>query len=326
MFCTDDCCCSLCRELRGCKVKTKPMKPTRNSKLTRNDNFILKKRLTDFKEMENAYNTPAIVTQQKNFMKKSQSYNEIPGYAANVRNSKFNGKIIKSTTNLLEEEDEHPLQVASNQNLLRNKIERKTDHKVVIYFGDSISNKKFDKVLKPPTPPMPPQIGSDLNVFHAKKLFEEITPLQFKRQTSVVSLTKEEEKEENARKPKNDVLKQLKSVLEEKNKGLTPVKEPEVAPMQPKETVQKCDKVVATEKSQDKSLPSFVDSVINGVINIKIEGSYKVASEIVQAVHSKDDFDDCDQDFGDLFDWSFVQDWRARYFMILMNLYDFKIL
>lgn len=99
---------------------------------------------------------------------------------------------------------------------------------------------------------------------------------------------------------------------------------------------------------RDKSLPSYIESVVNGVINIKIEENFATASKIVKQVHepikkrvkskrndkTKDEvtvegngqmefFDedvneeDCRHhddydDETDNFDWSFVQEWRAR--------------
>lgn len=100
---------------------------------------------------------------------------------------------------------------------------------------------------------------------------------------------------------------------------------------------------------RDKSLPSYIESVVNGVINIRIEENFATASKIVQQVHepskkrvkskknekSKNEVtvagngqmeffdedvneDDCCRktddydDETDNFDWSFVQEWRAR--------------
>lgn len=75
-----------------------------------------------------------------------------------------------------------------------------------------------------------------------------------------------------------------------------------------------------TECTTDDSqmvLPSFVESVVGNVINIRIEGSFSRALDIVRAV--RDDSDDAAAEISALdashnggFDWSFVQNWRSR--------------
>lgn len=79
------------------------------------------------------------------------------------------------------------------------------------------------------------------------------------------------------------------------------------------------------ENDNDHFLPSFVESVVNGVINIKIDGSYNVATKLVEsfgrdgndnmseyADNGSDTFLDVGGEINNVyFDWSFVQDWRA---------------
>lgn len=90
------------------------------------------------------------------------------------------------------------------------------------------------------------------------------------------------------------------------------------------------DNVNATKVEIGKrKLPSFVESVVNGVINIKIDDSYDAATKLVRSLECADTDDtdsfDAMDDGNDLFldvggevnnmylDWSFVQDWRSRY-------------
>lgn len=78
-----------------------------------------------------------------------------------------------------------------------------------------------------------------------------------------------------------------------------------------------------------RKLPSFVESVVNGIINIRIDDSYDAATKLVRSLECADTDDtdsfDAMDDGNDLFldvggevnnmylDWSFVQDWRSRY-------------
>lgn len=80
---------------------------------------------------------------------------------------------------------------------------------------------------------------------------------------------------------------------------------------------------------RSRQLPSFVESVVNGVINIRIDDSYDAATKLLRALECADTDDtdsfDAMDDGNDLFldvggevnnmylDWSFVQDWRSRY-------------
>ncbi|XP_055528311.1 ankyrin repeat and BTB/POZ domain-containing protein 2 isoform X2 [Wyeomyia smithii] len=411
MTCTEDCTCSLCRELRGYKLKVKPPakserfttengpvstatytgKPQQgtkycknNNKNNRNDNFILKRRMSSDYNKESRHGAAvapsaapsatdlnygfeeqtSVGVRHLNRMKKAQSYNEISCFSKVNRNRYSGGllepKMIKSTNNLAEEDDyfsylppSPPPSVAVSTQNLKNKIEKQKDHKVIIYFGDSIVHKKNDKTRSgPPTPP-PPK-STELNVFHAQRLCEETAEMQFRRQNSVIYKPKRKDTTDEHAKPGKEFMQQLKSVLEEKNRNPPTVVTPTADPMGPgcsatvvitqkkapappvpavKTTavvgeipkrnhtqvveIRRTDKADATdEQIKSDPLPSFVESVVNGVINIKIEESYKVASDIVQAVFQNDSIDNgygcVDEDIGDPFDWSFVQNWRAR--------------
>uniref|UniRef100_A0A0E4G8E5 Uncharacterized protein n=1 Tax=Anopheles gambiae TaxID=7165 RepID=A0A0E4G8E5_ANOGA len=441
MICTDDCTCSLCRELRGYKLKVKPNKATdqrpppygadagshqqskycKNSKLTRNDNFILRRRTSnDYParspdgrqaslsvlptgDDEDPYDPEPGYTQQVqqqqqqqqqhhqghrdprygpgqngNRMKKAQSYNEIPsvgngGGRPRYHPAALSSKMIKSTNNLTEEDDYYsylppspPPPVTAGGPPVKNKIEKQKDHKVIIYFGDSIAHRKSEKTRPAPPPPTgtpPPPKVSELNVFHAQRLCEETAEMLQQRSSggssssagsssngsrpTVRDALEKKPEPGGGGKPGKEFMLQLKSVLEEKNRGVAssdaPVggvtvpigpdqdgpgrasEEPKHKRTAPPHTqvveIRRVDKTVATADGvTDASLPSFVESVINGVINIKIEESFKVASDIVQAVFEDGgpdggaaEYGYDDDDVGDPFDWSFVQNWRARY-------------
>lgn len=402
MTCTEDCTCSLCRELRGYKLKVKPTsskaerssggasaaaiekgpppssggsKYCKNSKLSRNDNFILKRRMSsDYNKegrhgagaaapsvgassTEISYDFPeqTAAARAQNRMKKAQSYNEISCFAKVNRNRYSGGvmepKMIKSTNNLTEEDDyfsylppSPPPSVSASTQNLKNKIEKQKDHKVIIYFGDTIAHQKKNDKPKPAASTPPPPKVTELNVFHAQRLCEETAEAQFRRQNSIILKPKRKDTPTDPPKPGKEFMQQLKSVLQEKNKSGTtadpmgpgcsatvvitqkkappPPPPPEAKPESSKQNhtqvveIRRVDKTVATEEPADRMLPSYVESVVNGVINIKIEESFKVATDIVQAVFQNDTNEDgygcADEDVGDPFDWSFVQNWRAR--------------
>lgn len=77
-----------------------------------------------------------------------------------------------------------------------------------------------------------------------------------------------------------------------------------------------------------KKLPPFIESIVNGVINIKIDDSFDAATKLVRSIENADNEDtesfDAMDDGNEMFldvggevnnmylDWSFVQDWRSR--------------
>lgn len=137
-----------------------------------------------------------------------------------------------------------------------------------------------------------------------------------------------------------NMVKHLKTVLEEKCQQKND-KSNSVGQVVPGRClIEKDRKAMEIERNVRKSnaengngnrttdLPSFVESVVNGVINIKIDGSYDAATRLVQSIENADtddgdtfdtidDRDDFSFDIGGemsniYFDWSFVQDWRSR--------------
>lgn len=308
MYCTEDCKCSLCRELRGFDYRRE---------LNRSKKFKPQK--------------------EGNFrMKKAQSTFELtPQY-----DNKFKDNKYPSTTDL------------AHSGPKRNNPEDK--HKVIIYFSDAYR----------------PNSGSqsNLDVDHAKRLAEEIQIKQGVKQSS-------EKLNENCSK---DFMRQLKTVLEEKSKTKPPAydrpapkpptldqieqqkKQQQKPAVPPKKTTEiSNDKPNVENQMKDtainqstftktKPLPSYIESIENNVIKLKIEQNFKKASELVDLISSykkrkkscirstedssvhelnisrenggeeeemQDEDDEetaSEPDEGFYYDWSFVQEWRSR--------------
>lgn len=217
------------------------------------------------------------------------------------------------------------------------------EHKTVIYFGDSISNKRIiDK-----------EITNDSDEKHANRLCEEML---FKRQKSIrlpasvpstvkVDLKTVQETIESIdetiitensseikckpRITKPERKKIVRNIIHTEGYSSSIMneigKQEVVLCAQNKDTEEKIQCIVSEKSEENESdvrkLPSFVESVGNGVINIKIEGSYGLATKLVQSVAkderdgiSEDHYNDLvTEDINNIFhDWSFVQDWRTR--------------
>lgn len=147
-----------------------------------------------------------------------------------------------------------------------------------------------------------------------------------------------------------NVVKHLKSVIEEKCQAKgdrpgsacagMPVKNAECS-----DNSASADLNATKVEIGNRKLPSFVESVVNGVINIRIDDSYDAATKLVRSLECADTDDtdsfDAMDDGHDLFldvggevnnmylDWSFVQDWRSRYIswqiFTLRNEHDFFV-
>lgn len=279
MYCSKDCTCSLCRELRGFKPKI----PDKKNCYQNQSNFILKRRLSEFDDLPLDY-------KQHNRMRKSQSHSEInffKGDFSENRKMKIfnpNQRLMKSTTNLLDSNSDLP----------------KAQHKVVIYFGDSLSKNRI--VNKEGTSIK----NKERDIHHANLLLEETAEMH-------------ENRNKNG---STNLMEQLKKKIG--NPELKPIRKAP-APVLPKENLKVensnknfvnkviVDKVVV-DKKVETVLPNFIESVVNGVINIKIEENFEEASRIVKEVADEPielpNFDDSYT--GEAFDWSFVQEWRSR--------------
>lgn len=243
----------------------------------------------------------------------------------------------------------------SSDKLTKTKSE---NHKTVIYFGDSISSKKQHNQLQQQMKAQQimsanringtdvPDETSDLR--HAQRLCDEMV---LKRQQSVRNHSKSNEVNSKCATEEvvtvvNDVkmiknesinlVKHLKTVLEEKCQ----LKSERTAVLM-EDKNDESDKILCNTSDTNisdngntskvevgKNLPSFIKSIVNGVINIKIDESYDAATKLVRSIESPDTDDtdsfDAMDDGNDLFldvggevnnmylDWSFVQDWRSR--------------
>ncbi|XP_061396263.1 ankyrin repeat and BTB/POZ domain-containing protein 2 [Musca vetustissima] len=257
MYCTKDCNCSLCRELRGFRPgkgvkKPAPRPPLTSSILGRlNENFILRRRVTSsIKTFQPQSLKCSEMCQQRDIgqiydfcQRQTQTPSPTPVTQAppSPQSTRSNGK-----------KDHKP------------QTPPKPNHKVVIYFGDSLahrSNKASTDEAVSPTP----------------------TPLALQLNTS-------------------DLISQMQNEI----------------------------------TSMHSELPPYIESVQNGVINIKIEGNYQQATALVDKVsrpcqalvgkprdHEDNPTEDDDDDDGryqsdeddaeaGVGDWSFVQGWRAR--------------
>lgn len=285
MYCTQDCTCSLCRELRGFNVK--PAIVYNQSKYNAgpsNDNFILRRRRLS--DTDNSRAPVRIVDSvSKKTLTKSKSYSELW--------KRFDPR-----------------------NVSKKKIKepKKGDgHKVIIYFGDSIPHKR-----QPLTPYK--KDGDDFE--HARRLCEEIDDNVIGMKSTRVMITKDEniakrKIEDQPVKRKSevvDVMMQLKTVLNQKNmpnNDVTPVNKTVME--LPSEPTKLLDKSVETKNGDDLSLPSFIESVVNGVVNVKVENNFEHASKLVKCIANGQATKGRDgNENEDFFDWSFVQEWRTR--------------
>lgn len=312
MYCTQDCTCSLCRELRGFKPKLIG-KVKNDARKTCNDNFILRRRMSDFDDHHDAAKPPPLPQQKQ-------------GECSNSNSSSGSSPNVLSKANSCNE----PSRRIDHQIRSENVLKKIDHHKVIIYFGDSISHKR------------------SVPVQHHRASADDITSsrLAVTDAVSNVRVTVNPGKspkpnnttKEGPPKPKSDFIRQLKTVLDEKNRNSTTTEAvavskivvptpPPLPPTVPKvvKTTSpskplRCDKGVGTPLMDDQnSLPEFVDSIVDGVINIKIEDNFEHASNLVRAIADVDKT--VDEEFyvsnDESFDWSFVQDWRSRYFFFI---------
>lgn len=189
------------------------------------------------------------------------------------------------------------------------------NHKTVIYFGDSISNKKQIS-----WPVQNHRISSEVvalcknasDVQHAKRLCDEMV---FKRQQSIRL---------SAMPPPMKIeLRSLKVAA-----GVASVDRASNCSASSNNNGERLKKVTEStavnENENEQNLPPFVESITNGVINIRIEGSYDVAAKLVQTIENDNEEgsneltlnESVQRSSGDVntayYDWSFVQDWRSR--------------
>ncbi|XP_054084439.1 ankyrin repeat and BTB/POZ domain-containing protein 2 isoform X1 [Zeugodacus cucurbitae] len=255
MYCGKDCSCSLCRELRNYK----PTKPTKRpaprpptSLFGRfNENFILRRRSTanSFKTFQPQSLKCSEMFQQRAAETTPNLYSEQPSPQLAAQQQPQEDIAVSATATRANKPAAPP----------------KPNHKVVIYFGDSIANRGKHNVGE-----------TAKDVVQAAQLLDD---------TALDELAPKQRSADG---------------LGPKSRG-----------------------------DGDDDLPSYIESVQNGVINIKIEGNYQRASALVETV-AKPTFatvhvcteaeqlggggveDNASQQSCDSCDWSFVQEWRAR--------------
>ena len=310
MYCSKDCACSLCRELRGFKPE-KPAKrpaprPPSTSLLGRfNENFILRKRnggggggavgavggnvtLKSFQpqslqcsEMCQSRRSPLLAFENSALQHKSSQKTPSP-----TRISKVPSAELTENETQPNEGKNNKNKTAKNEKDAKNvkDADGKPIHKVVIYFGDSIANR-----------------GRQNSAEAAK---------------AVLQPTKQQETVQN--------------------------KKPQVATTKvqlPTNAVETTAEKTTAPPKEEEQLPTYIESVQNGIINIKIEGNYQKASALVESVSKptrakqrttaetqasatittpqspqpEDAVTEEAASIGDSCDWSFVQKWRTRY-------------
>lgn len=287
MYCTQDCTCSLCRELRGFNIK--PAIVSTHSKQNAgpsNDNFILRRRLSD---TDDTIRAPVRIVDsvQKKTLTKSKSYSELW--------KRFDPRNVSK-----KKESKHSTKNCS----------KKTDgHKVIIYFGDSIPHKRQ---------PLTPYKTDGDDFEHARRLCEEIDDKKIGNKSTKIMITKDETNakrnvDEHFVKTQSEVnvMQQLKTVLNQKIKPIADEKKTKTVVELPVEPAKLVDKSCETKNGDDLSLPSFIESVVNGVVNVKVENNFEHATKLVKCISNGPIAIGSDGN-DEYFDWSFVQEWRTR--------------
>lgn len=205
-----------------------------------------------------------------------------------------------------------------------NSVRRSKNFSALRKKAEAFAQSRADKIVVnidiPLPPPPPPPLKENIRMPKEKGL-------SFAKHLKNVLLEKPKSPPENKiviEKPSNQIIRCEKPVVPEKISIPKPVYNPDIGIDNKKKKV----------SQRNKCLPSYIESVVNGVINIRIEENFKAASRIVEQVHEPEkkrnnykekqqinteaqmeffdeDIDD-HYDERDDFDWSFVQEWRAR--------------
>lgn len=277
MYCTEDCTCSLCRELRGYRYKNvhpkvasaKPTVATAGMFPVGNSNFILRRSKPELNRQQddghvngNSSRRPKVCPMQR-----SQSVAQIRGSnrngpqkdddddngSAGNQTDDTSSTALKDAIASTTSSSQSHLPVVAGSVVARNKDQ----HKVIIYFGDSLSSKQQLEEAERLHKQRQNQQNANLSTYNVSKA------------TSIANSPNDTESLQN-------------------------------------------DHV----QSSLSNLPSFVESVEGNVINIRVEGSFSRALDIVRSVKdatTKDGIvDNQMDDNNDGFDWSFVQKWRSR--------------
>lgn len=277
---------------------------------------------------------------------KSSSCNEIWTQRSQEANahSKLNGNHAPDTTSATKK---HKSSDKLHADITEN-------HKTVIYFGDSLSNRRqqLNKSHRP-NGASPTNDGDQFDVKHANRLCDEMI-FQHQKPSNRDDLTRSSRRSErstlllsasmssNGRRPPKEidfphVSSSAVGGKGGKGRNREPLPTPTVPPTPPppplnlapsrngEPSIQRTsDESNSSELRSDEKLPSFIESIVDGVISIKIDSSYDVASKLLHSIENGKTYDKIENNFNDMFsdvdaesnnaylDWSFVQDWRTR--------------
>ncbi|XP_055854644.1 ankyrin repeat and BTB/POZ domain-containing protein 2 isoform X2 [Episyrphus balteatus] len=255
MYCTKDCDCSLCRELRGFRPPKSDKKLKKSDSFVGSENFILKR--CDIGAQRNGA--------QQNDESRVEKKSATPP-APLPPKPQVSLAAIKAKTGDKQESSSS------------------SKHKVIIYFGDSIENRQNkDRHHNNNNNAAVAGQGSDLkDLIHASRLCDEM------------------------------VLKTCESELTTSPQPTQPI-------------LRSSSSSAAKCIDSSTELPSFIESIHNGVINIRIHGNYKTANDLVATLSTRQRNNnnnnstssntnswDIRSQSEDSFDWSFVQEWRSR--------------
>lgn len=232
------------------------------------------------------------------------------------------------------------------------------NHKTVIYFGDSLSNRRQHSTRSHRPNGASPTNDNGVGQFdlkHANRLCNEMVFQQQKPSNVRDDLTRSSRRSErstlvlsasmssNGRRPpmEIDIPHVASSAVGSKGgkgRNRDPLPTPAVPPTPPPPPLNRMPATHIGEPSMqrtsnessspelrsDEKLPSFIESIVDGVISIKIDSSYDVASKLLHSIENGKSYDKIENNFNEMLsdvdgesnnaylDWSFVQDWRTR--------------
>lgn len=333
MYCAENCACTLCREL--CCVK--PSRPVdqmaaknrppvtvpkpkfiqmirASNKCAGDDddkdkqkiNLILKRRSSDGFDKQNRKSTVTVASKCVLNRDESATPSLTKSMSCNEIRKQFESRsiaVLAAANN-----DRRPASKVANGN-----------HKTVIYFGDSISSKK--QISWPVQHHRISSVAGARNknatdFQHAKRLCDEMV---FKRQQSIRMPAMPP--------PMKIELRSLK-VAAAVSSATSVIDRAINDTASSSHNGNRLKKAAESNSANDcaakQDLPNFVESITNGVINIKIEGSYDAAAKLVQTIENDNGEGgeeltvnesvrrSCSEINATYYDWSFVQDWRSR--------------
>lgn len=346
-----NCKCNLCRDVSSFKI-AKLFNMTK--KTDRNfQNASSKPENLDIKKLK----------EKSTFLKRRSSFLENEQYSKsmaenfNLNGSKLTKKSLSCTEIWNKTNHQGYLLSNGNENVTNVILETSEENncsktnsneikKTVIYFGDSISNKRQQMYKSSVITVTPPEISeikinvqNHNNLHHENELNKTPAPNSMQKDDwKINGNPKNAQDMEILKKSESSavMMEQLKVVLKEKCNDITRVTVNKVVTTATEEEISlnydSTDKNKSDEFLQ-KHVESNVDSMENinmdnnnrnDFISIKIKNSYDLASKLVKAIESNDCANNKNDNYNEFFldvggevnnvyfDWSFVQDWRSR--------------